>query len=260
MHFTSFGRRLTALVALCGLVLTQSAFAADGKGKLYSGEPINALLITGGCCHNYVFQSMALSEGVSAQANVKWTIVNQGGKGTKAMIPFYINKYWAKPYDVIVHNECFANTDDPAYIQGIAATHRSGKPAVVIHCAMHTYRAAKVDDWREFLGVSSWHHEHQSNYPVKIVKPDHPIMKGFKKDWVTAKDELYIVKKLWPNAEALATSKSEKTGEEQPVVWVNKFKGTRVFGTTYGHSDATFRDPTFINLVARGVVWAAGKK
>jgi hypothetical protein len=31
---------------------------------------------------------------------------------------------------------------------------------------MHTYRAAKIDDWREMLGVSSFMHEHQSIYEV----------------------------------------------------------------------------------------------
>ena len=72
-------------------------------------------------------------------------------------------------------------------------------------------------------------------------------------------DELYIIEKLWPGADALASSVSEKTGQAQPVVWVNKYQGTRVFGTTYGHSDDTFRDPVFINLLARGFVWAAGK-
>jgi type 1 glutamine amidotransferase len=72
-------------------------------------------------------------------------------------------------------------------------------------------------------------------------------------------DELYILEKVWPGTKALATSVSEKTGQEQPVVWVNQYHGVRVFGTTYGHSDDTFRDPVFLNLLARGVVWAGGK-
>jgi type 1 glutamine amidotransferase len=44
------------------------------------------------------------------------------------------------------------------------------------------------------------------------------------------------------------------------VVWTNDYKGTRVFGTTYGHSDDTFRDPAFIDLLTRGLLWAAGRK
>ena len=84
-------------------------------------------------------------------------------------------------------------------------------------------------------------------------------MRGFPDNWVTPMDELYIIEKPWPGAHALASSISEKTGQEQPVAWVNDFQGTRVFGTTYGHSDATFGDPVFIDVLARGLVWSVGK-
>lgn len=258
--------RLVPLAVLAGLLLLDHPAAdlsADEKAtpppRLHTGEPIKALLVTGGCCHNYRFQSVALTEGVGERADVDWTIVHEGGDGTRAEIALYDDPDWAAPYDVVVHNECFADTDNAEYIRRIAAAHRKGKPAVVVHCAMHTYRAAQVDDWREFLGVTSRHHEHQSRYPVRVVAGDHPVMRGFPTDWITPKDELYIIRKLWPTAKALAVSKSEKSGEEQPVVWVNDYHGTRVFGTTYGHSDDTFRDPVFIDLLARGVVWAAGK-
>ena len=244
------------------LAMLLCLFAAPGiaqEAKLYTGKPIKALLVTGGCCHNYAFQSRALTNAVSAAADVEWTVVHEGGTGTKAQIGLYDKPDWAAGYDVVVHNECFANTDDPDYIRRIADAHRDGVPAVVIHCAMHTYRAAKVDDWREFLGVTSRHHEHQSRYPVKVERGEHPVMRGFPADWVTPKDELYVLEKIWPGTTVLATSVSEKTKASQPVVWVNNFGGTRVFGTTYGHSDDTFRDEVFLGLVARGTVWAAGK-
>ncbi len=75
----------------------------------------------------------------------------------------------------MIHNECFADTISEEYIRKITKAHYNGANAVVIHCAMHTYRASKIDDWREFLGVTSKRHDHQSNYPVKIVprSPDH---------------------------------------------------------------------------------------
>ena len=59
--------------------------------------------------------------------------------------------------------------------------------------------------------------------------------------------------------QALATSKSEKTGKEQPVFWVSQYGKAKVFGTTYGHSNGTFEDPVFIATVTRGMLWAAGK-
>jgi uncharacterized protein len=246
-----------SLISTGFLCLGMGSVTVAGE-KHYSGEPIRALLITGGCCHNYGFQTQAMTEGISTKADVKWTVVNEGGTGTRAQIDLYQDPDWAAPYDVVVHNECFADTTDPDYIRKITAAHKNGTAAVVIHCAMHTYRGAQIDDWREFLGITSKHHEHQSRYPVKVTAKDHPVMRGFPEDWVTAKDELYIVEKVWPRTTSLAISVSERTGKEHTVIWTNDYHGTRVFGTTYGHSDDTFRDPIFIDLLARGLVWAAG--
>lgn len=244
--------RIIGALAVGVLAISASSLHAAEKA-------IKALVITGGCCHNYEYQSKALTEGISKSVKVDWTVVNEGGDGTKAQISLYDNADWAKGYDIVIHNECFADTTDEDYVKKITSAHKAGVPAMVIHCAMHTYRSAAFDDWRQFLGVTSKHHEHQSHYPVKIVAHDHPIMKGFKTDWVTPMDELYIIHKLWPTATALATSVSEKSGDAQPVVWVNQYGGARVFGTTYGHSDDTFGDPVYIDLLTRGFKWAANK-
>jgi type 1 glutamine amidotransferase len=240
-----------ALLLLSGLPAC-AAQAAD------SAKPLRALLVTGGCCHNYKFQSQALTNGVAGHARVDWRIVHEGGAGTHAEIALYDEPHWAKGFDVVVHNECFADTKATNYIRRITEAHRAGTPAVVIHCAMHTYRAAAFDDWREFLGVTSRRHDHQSRYPVKKVA-EHPILQAMPADWVTPKDELYIIDKVWPNAKALATSVSERDGKEHAVFWVNQFGKARVFGTTYGHSDDTFRDVVFLDTVSRGLLWAAGR-
>lgn len=245
--------RIAFLAAGLFAFLTSMAAAAEAQ------KPLRALLITGGCCHNYRFQSQQLTNAVSQSARVEWTVIHEGGTGTRAQIPFYDRPNWGKGYDVVVHNECFADTRDAEYIRKIASVHKAGLPAAVIHCAMHTYRAAEIDDWREFLGVTSRRHDHQSRYPVKLVEPKHPILEGMPENWVTPLDELYIVEKLWPKATALATTVSERDGKAHPVIWVNQYGRARVFGTTYGHSDDTFRDPVFLKLISRGVLWAAGR-
>ena len=80
--------------------------------KIYDGKKLKVLLITGGCCHNYIFQSTALTQGIEKRVNAEFTVINEGGKGTRAQIPFYDNPKWAEPYDVVIHNECFADTTD----------------------------------------------------------------------------------------------------------------------------------------------------
>lgn len=245
---------LTSLVALAIASTLSSGVLADDV-------PIRILLVTGGCCHDYDFQTRAMQKALKDQGiPAEWKVVDEGGKGTKAQIPLYENPEWAYGFDVVIHNECFANTTDPTYIRKITGPHKAGVNAVVIHCAMHTYRAAEIDDWRQFLGVTSRHHEHQSEYPVKVVATDHPIMKDFPADYKSAKDELYIIEKVWPQTEVLATSISEKTGKLNPVFWTNRYGKARVFGTTYGHSVATFEDPVFLKTLARGIKWAAENK
>lgn len=245
----------TLLIAfvICSLCLTQRAAAEEA-------EPLKILLITEGCCHDYGYQGKALQNALEDRKVIaEWTIIAEGGRGTQAEIAFYNNPKWAEGFDVVVHNECFANTDNPDYIRKITAAHKAGVNAVVIHCAMHTYRSAKIDDWREFLGVTSRRHEHKSEYPVRVVAKDHPITKGMPADWKTPKDELYVIEKVWPNTKVLASSVSEKTDKLHPVFWTNKYGKARVFGTTYGHSNETFADKVFLDTVTRGIQWAAGR-
>jgi uncharacterized protein len=244
-----------------GTLLASPLSAAHHASKPVPTGPIKALIITGGCCHNYHYQTSAITEGISKITDVNWTILHEGGTGKDHESEFYSDPNWAKPYDIVIHNECFAQVTNASYIKQVANGHKNaGVPGIVIHCAMHTYREIEADDWRKFLGVTSKRHDHQSNYAVKVLKKNHPVMKGTPGDWVTPMDELYVIEKLWSSATALATSKSEKDGNDYPVVWVNDFEGTRVFGTTYGHSDATFGDPVFINLLSHGFLWAAGRE
>ncbi len=243
---------LFILLGFLTIVLSLSA-RVPGQGK----RPLRILLVTGGCCHNYGFQTEAIKASLPASLPAEWTVVNEGGTGTTAMIPLYDKADWAKGYDLVIHNECFADTKDPEYIRRITAAHHEGVNAVVIHCAMHSYRAAGVDDWREFLGVTSRRHDHQSRYPVKVVAPKHKVLSGVPAEWTGPKDELYIIEKVWPRTTVLAVSTSERDGKTHPVAWTNRYGKARVFGTTFGHSDEMFKNPIFIRLLGNGIRWAA---
>jgi type 1 glutamine amidotransferase len=239
------------------LIVSITLFATADES---SSKPLRALIITGGCCHDYDFQTKAIQQAAADRGvAIEWTVVKDGGNGTDAQIDLYNNPDWAKGFHVVIHNECFADTTDADYIRKITSVHKAGVNAVVIHCAMHTYRAAKIDDWRELLGVTSRHHEHQSRYAVHAVAVDHPVMQGFPDDYKTPMDELYVIEHVWPNTEVLARSTSEKTGETHPVIWTNNYGKARVFGTTYGHSNATFSDEVFLTTLTRGIQWAAGR-
>lgn len=228
-----------------------------GPADPFAGQPrINALIVSGGCCHDYALQGRLLIDAVNRALPVDWTLVVQGGRGTRGSMPVYAKPDWTKGFDIVIHNECLASVDDPQYIRTITAAHRGGPPAVVIHCAMHSYRAAKIDDWREFLGVTSREHTKAFAIPVKVAAKNHPAMKGFKEDWVTPIDELYVIEKVWPNTVALATAVSPEDKKEYPLAWAGEYAGARVFGTTLGHGNETWMDPVFHDLLTRGVKWA----
>jgi type 1 glutamine amidotransferase len=250
-------RLLVVLGALFVTTVLTSAQQPQRGSAAQANQPrINALLISGGCCHDYPLQDKILVDTINKTLPVDWTVVVQGGRGTRGSMPVYANAGWSKPFDIVIHNECLADVDDPAYIRRITTAHRGGPPAIVIHCAMHSYRAATIDDWREFLGVTTRRHTNPFPIPVKIAAKDHPAMRGFKADWVTPVDELYVIEKLWPHATALATAVSPEDQKEYPLIWANEYDGTRVFGTTLGHGNDTWNDPSFQDLLTRGFKWA----
>ena len=245
---------------LCWKTLVAVVWMTSLSVSAQDTPPIRILVITAGCCHDYGYQTKSMKQALAdRKVAAEWTVVSEGGRGTSAEIDFYNDPQWAAGFDVVIHNECFANTDNPEYIRKITAAHKAGVNAVVIHCAMHTYRKASIDDWREFLGVTSRRHEHKSEYLVRVMAKDHPITKGIPVDWKTPKDELYVIEKVWPKTTVLASSVSEKTGKLHPVFWTSQYGKARVFGTTYGHSNETFGDKVFLDTLTRGIQWSAGR-
>ena len=255
-------------ISLCIAVIFLFGFSASAAEP---AKPLRALLITGGCCHDYNQQKVIIPEGVSARANVTWTVVEEGGTGTRRQNieqSVYQNAGWASGFDVVVHNECFADDADPEFIERVLAPHRNGTPAIVVHCAMHTFRALKTSAFREFLGVTSTHHGPQHPLDIKNLQPDHPIMKGFPPMWTTGNEELYAIDKLWPQTTALAQAPEKKkdatgawvnTAKQNAVIWVNTYGKGRVFGTTLAHNNKTMQDPVFMDMFARGLLWSCDK-
>ena len=139
---------------LCLFLTAGAILLAQAAAFAQEVKPLKALLIVGGCCHDYTKQKTIIAEAVSKQAQVEWTIVHQGGTATTSKIPYYENADWAKGFDIVVHNECFSDIPDPAWTQRVLKPHQDGLPGVVIHCAMHCYRD-KTDEWFKFCGVTS---------------------------------------------------------------------------------------------------------
>jgi len=248
-------RLLLLLLGGCGFAGPSSSVVAAEP----AGRPLQALLVTGGCCHDYDRQKLILPKGLSQRADIQWTVVQQGGSATDVRIPLYDDPNWAEGFDVVVHNECFANVKDPAWLERILAPHRARTPAVLIHCAMHCYRVGN-DNWFEFCGLQSPGHGPHYAYQVENQAPQHPIMRGFGESWTVPKGELYHAEKLWPNAVPLAQADRKSDGKPQVCVWTNRFHDARVFATTIGHYNETMAQPQYLDMLTRGLLWAVHGK
>ena len=264
-------KRTVCLLAgslLGGALLLNQSRAADTS-------PLRVLLVTGGCCHDYAKQKDILKQGLEERANVVVTQVYTDDGSTRPPLPFLGNPDYARGFDVVIHDECAADINDPEKIRAVLAPHRAGIPGVNLHCAMHCYRIGNPVEpakpgseramWFDYLGLQSSGHGAQLPISISFLAPNHPITRGMA-DWTTMNEELYNNVQIRPTATPLARGKQTikrtdgTTKEDDYVVaWCNDYQGTRVFSTTIGHNNATVADPRYLDLVTRGLLWACGK-
>ena len=265
-------RSLLALALLAGLTTSLSA----------EQKPLRVLVVAGGCCHDYATQKEVLKKGIEARVNAIVEVAYDPTKSTKPLFELFKSPDWGKNFDVVVHDECAADITDQAYVANIVNAHKNGLPAVNLHCAMHSYRwgnyrePVKAGDdnasWYEMLGLQSTGHGPQQPIAITFTDKSHPITTGLA-DWTTINEELYNNVQVL-GAKTLATGlqkipeKKDKKGKVTPaseanaiVAWTNEFgpKKTRIFSTTIGHNNATVEDARYLDLVARAVLWSAGK-
>jgi len=251
------------LLPVIATAMTFSAAAAPAV------KPLKALLILGGCCHDYKTQKDILEAGIEARANIKVDICYSADTSTRPTFTCYEKDNWADGYDVIIHDECAADIKDLAMVNRILEPHRKGLPGVNLHCAMHCYRTAAdfgkpvksgTDDslWFDYLGIQSSGHGSQKPIDISYIPSASPITSGFE-NWTTVNEELYNNISIHDSAKALA--KGKQGDSEKVVVWTNEYgdKKTRVFSTTIGHNNDTVSDARYLDLVTRGLLWSCNK-
>ena len=268
--FVGFALRATiafSSVAPATLCLSPACQAAEPQVK-----PIRALLILGGCCHDYAVQKELLSKGLSDRAHVEVTIAHDPDKTTSHLNPIYESANWANGFDVIIHDECSSDVKDLAVVDRILEPHRQGLPAVILHCGMHSYRSEgypkAITPWFEFTGLQSTGHGPQQPIEIQLLPQSSPVAEG-QPNWITVNEELYnnsegkLVSTAKPVAMGKQTVKNKQGVEsttECVVVWTNQYRGaTKVFATTLGHNNDTVADDRYLDLVTRGLLWSCGK-
>ncbi|MDF1861109.1 MAG: discoidin domain-containing protein [Verrucomicrobiales bacterium] len=247
-----------ALLACLSLIGVSLLVAQEKKETT---TPLKVLLVAGGCCHDYAAQHKILFEGIQARANVRVDVWWTDDKTVEPPLTIYDKDNWAEGYDLVIHDECAAGNKDLKVMKRILDAHQT-IPAVHLHCAMHSFRN-DTDQWFKHLGIQSSRHGPKKPIDIDFVDGEHPITKGLE-NWTTGDEELYNnVDVFDAHPLAMGTQKYEKGGEEVTdvaiVAWTNETQGAPSFSTTLGHNNFTVEDDRYLNLVTRGLLWAAGK-
>ncbi|MDZ4850906.1 MAG: ThuA domain-containing protein [Pirellulaceae bacterium] len=252
-------------------------FSSESLNSAEPPKPIRALLITGGCCHDYAAQKDILKKGIEARAHVVVDQIHTDDTSTAPPLAVFGNPDYAKSYDIVIHDECAAAISDPAIISAVLAPHKKGIPGVNLHCAVHSYRIGNAKEiaelgsergmWFAYLGIQSSGHGPKLPMAIKTIDSKHPITVDLGwSNWTTGNEELYnnveLLKTASPihHSTQIVTQKDGSTSEAEAIVtWANDFGGTRVFTTTVGHYNETVADDHYLDLVTRGLLWACDK-
>ncbi len=266
--------RSSLLLLLCS-ALASSALAAAAP------KPLKVLLVTGGCCHDYAKQKDILKAGLEARANVIVDQLHTDDKSTRPPLACLTDPNYAKGYDVVIHDECAAGITEVEMVNNVLKPHLEGIPAVLLHCAMHSYRVSPefrrpqapgspAALWFDLVGLQSSGHGPKEPIAITFTPGASPITVGME-NWTTTNDELYNNVQPpanFPGHRSLATGRQTvKTKQgtisevEAVVIWTNEFgpKKTRVFATTLGHFNEMVENPRYLDLLTRGLLWSAGK-
>lgn len=226
-------------------------------------ESAKALYVTGGCCHDYAAQQVIIPEGLGKRISLKTEILHEAkAEGLKKKLQ---NPKWHEGFDIIIYNFCQAHEKDAAFIDSVAKVHHDGKPAIALHCTMHSYHwrvKGEKKSWTEMLGVTSPNHGPKSPIAVEVKEKKHPIMKNIPEKWTTPEGELYNMSKVHDTAKVLMEGKRTKKGGKKStaIAWVNTYGKGHVFATSLGHHNSTVKTKEYLDMLSNAVVWLLKKK
>ena len=237
-------KRSLPFVALIGLAVTNGAQGAvAGTGVTEAPPAPIKVLFLGDQGHHRPADRAAQITPVLAGRGIDVTYTEKLGD---------LNPATLARYDALL---IYANTTQISSDQEKAlldyVDHGGG--FVPVHCASYCF--LNSPKYVAVVGAQFQRHG-TGEFDTKIVDSSHPIMKGFVpfRTW----DETYVhTKHNDKNRHILQTRAEGKTDE--PWTWVRDQGRGRVFYTAYGHDTRTWQNPSFHDLIERGIRWASAK-
>ena len=137
----------------------------------------------------------------------------------------------------------------PEQEQALIGFVEGGKGFVGLHSASHCFRNSP--SFAALVGAQFKSHG-MEKFRTRIAVPDHPVMKGF--PGFESEDETYVHEHHDADSRTVLEYR-----DNEPYTWTRSQGHGRVFYTAWGHDQRTWGNPGFIDLVERGIRWAAGQ-
>jgi uncharacterized protein len=130
----------------------------------------------------------------------------------------------------------------------IAGWVHGGGGLFAVHCASACFPESAM--WGRLIGARFASHGGEV-FTQTVVDATHPVTK----DWqpFTSWDETYVHSEHQSNQRTVLTTRGD-----EPWMWVRKQGAGRVIYTASGHDERSWSQPAFVDLLKRGVAWAAG--
>jgi type 1 glutamine amidotransferase len=191
-----------------------------------------------------------------------WTkLLEERGAAVEGALRFPTAEELAKT-DVMIIHKGDGGTCAPAERALLDTYTKRGGGLVILHDGMCSDDAA----WFSTIAGAAKQHG-EANWSrgllkLQFVDKTHPVTKGLPD--FEFNDEAFFMLRKAPGMHPLATTAVPQNGEVVPQVWV--YEGTRAGGTPYrsfvsmqAHYYKNFSQPTYQELILRGIAWA-GKR
>ena len=154
-------------------------------------------------------------------------------------------------YKIVLFYGSGGDFENPAQEQGLGEFVKKGGGLVGVHAT----DAFKQSDlyWR-LLGSRFTTHG-GGQFQIRIENKTHPITAPIGDFQI--EDESYQGDDH-PAFKLYNLGRIDRGAEQQSMIWVQSCGKGRIFNTTLGHGEAAWKNPSFQQLVVRGLYWAAG--
>ena len=172
----------------------------------------------------------------------------------------YFTESNLKKYAAVIFLNTTGNVLDDEQQQAFEQYIKHGGGFVGVHAATDTEY-----DWPwygQLVGAYFKSHPKIQQATLEVIDRNFPGTKNLPARW-TRTDEWYNYKWIDSGLHVLinideTTYKGGENGAHHPMCWYHHFDGGRAFYVEMGHTDASYEEPDYLNLLLSGIEYAMG--